>query len=157
LLFDVHLMISRPKQYVSAFVDAGADHITFHVEADDDAHETIDTIRAGGCTVGMTLKPGTPAAELKPYLSKLDMVLVMTVEPGFGGQSFMHDMLDKVSALRGWIDADGLDIQIEVDGGVSAETAPLCIDAGADLLVAGSSVFRHPDGLAAGIRSLRPH
>lgn len=154
-LFDVHLMIDRPLFYTPAFVKAGADHITFHVESSDDPLKTIECIHAHGCTAGMSLRPGTPAEALFPYLDKLEMVLVMTVEPGFGGQSFMEDQVPKIAAFRREILKRGLSCHIEVDGGVSGKTVEKVVAAGANVLVAGTAVFRHPEGMSAGVQVLR--
>ncbi|MEA2012669.1 MAG: ribulose-phosphate 3-epimerase [Verrucomicrobiota bacterium] len=145
LLFDVHLMISHPLDYVESFKQAGADHITFHLEAESDVNKTLDKIRSCGCSTGLSLKPATPAESLKPYLEELDMILVMTVEPGFGGQSFMHPMLEKIQTLREMIDSSEKQILLEVDGGINAETAQLVKEAGANVFVAGTSVFRAED------------
>ena len=153
-LFDVHLMIDRPLFYTPAFVKAGADHITFHVESSDDPDKTIDAIHSHGCTAGMSLRPGTPAEALFPYLDKLDLVLVMTVEPGFGGQSFMADQLSKIAAFRREIIRRNLKCHIEVDGGISEKNADLVVSHGANLLVAGTAVFRHPEGMEKGVRVL---
>lgn len=154
-IFDVHLMISDPLRYIDDFVKAGADLITFHVECDSDIQATIDKIKAAGKKVGLVLKPKTPASVLKPYLDQLDMVLVMTVEPGFGGQSFMHDMMPKVKEIRGMIDASAKDIDLEVDGGVNAETAKICVENGANVLVAGSYLFKQKGNYPAAVASLR--
>ena len=154
-LFDVHLMIDRPLFYTPAFVKAGADHITFHVESSDDPVKTIECIHSHGCTAGMSLRPGTPAEALFPYLEQLEMILVMTVEPGFGGQSFMADQLPKIAAFRKEIIKRNLQCHIEVDGGVSGKTASLVAGSGANVLVAGTAVFRHPEGMAAGVQELR--
>lgn len=140
-VFDCHLMISNPLKYAEDFAKAGADIINFHVESDSPVDETIDKILSLNCKAGLTVKPKTDIESVFPYLKKLSMVLIMTVEPGFGGQKFMADMMDKIKALRAEIDRQGLDIEIEVDGGISAETAPIAIAAGADVLVAGSAVF----------------
>ena len=145
LLFDVHLMISDPLKYVPDFVKAGADLITFHIESDSPVEETIDLIRSLGCKASLSVKPGTPVEEVFPYLDKLSMVLVMTVEPGFGGQSFMADMIPKVTALRQEIDRRGLDVDIQVDGGVSLKTVETVAKAGANVLVAGSAIFGSDD------------
>ena len=153
-LFDVHLMIDRPLFYTPAFVKAGADHITFHVESSDDPLKTIECIHAHGCTAGMSLRPGTPAEELFPYLDQLEMVLVMTVEPGFGGQSFMADQLPKIAAFRKEILKRGLKCHIEVDGGIGEKNVESVVSNGANVLVAGTSVFRHPQGMAAGVKVL---
>lgn len=154
-IFDVHLMISEPLRYIDDFVKAGADIITFHVECDSDIQATIDKIKAAGKKVGLVLKPKTPASVLKPYLEQLDMVLVMTVEPGFGGQSFMHDMMPKVKEIRAMIDACGKDIDLEVDGGVNAETAKICVENGANVLVAGSYLFKQKGKYAEAAATLR--
>ena len=138
LLFDVHLMISEPLRYLEDFVKAGAEMITFHIESDSPVLETIDKIHALGCKAALSIKPGTPAEAVYPYLDKLDMVLVMTVEPGFGGQSFMEDMMPKVSAIR----EKAPNILIQVDGGINDKTAKIAVEAGADVLVAGSAVFK---------------
>lgn len=143
--YDVHLMIVDPLKYVEAFADAGADMITFHVEAQSDPYKTIETIRARKKMVGVTLKPATPAHDLFPFLPLVDMVLVMTVEPGFGGQSFMADMCPKITQIKEEAKRRGLEILVEVDGGINAETAPVAIRAGADILVAGSAVFGQTD------------
>lgn len=155
LLFDVHLMIDRPLFYAEKFVKAGADHITFHVESSDDPAETIKEIHRLGVTAGMSLKPGTPAEALFPYLDDLELVLVMTVEPGFGGQSFMADQVAKIAEFKREIARRGKNIHIEVDGGIGGKTAPAVLEAGANVLVAGTAVFRHPEGMAAGVSALR--
>ena len=148
LLFDTHLMIEHPAKYAAAFAKAGADHLTFHLECSDPAAEVIDAIRKSGCTVGISLKPATPPEAVFPWLEKIDLVLVMTVEPGFGGQSFMADMMPKVSQIRKYIDARNPACELEVDGGVNAQTARLCTAAGANVLVAGSAFFKAEDKAA---------
>lgn len=141
--YDVHLMISHPLKYITPFADAGASLITFHLESESDVQQTIDAIRAAGCKAAVSIKPATPAQEVFPWLEQLDMVLVMSVEPGFGGQAFMESALDKISAIRKKADEMGLsDLMIQVDGGVNPTTGAACIAAGADVLVAGSAVFR---------------
>lgn len=151
--FDVHLMISHPLAYVDAFAKAGAGLINFHLESEDDPGAVLDAIRAAGCKTGMTIKPGTPAEALFPWLDRLDLVLVMSVEPGFGGQKFQSSALRKLEALKAEREARGLPFLLEVDGGVNAETAPFCVEAGADVLVAGSAVFAAADP-AAEVRAL---
>lgn len=136
--FDVHLMISDPLKYIEDFADAGADIITFHSECESDINETINKILECGCKAGLAVKPATPVEAVYPYIDKLSMVLVMTVEPGFGGQSFMENMMPKIERLR----ADFPDIDIQVDGGVNAETIKACAKAGANVFVAGSAVFK---------------
>ena len=151
--FDVHLMISHPLAYVDAFAKAGADLINFHLESEDEPGAVLAAIRAAGCKTGMTIKPGTPAEALLPWLDQLDLVLVMSVEPGFGGQKFQASALYKLEALKKEREARGLSFLLEVDGGVNAETAPVCVEAGADVLVAGSAVFAAADP-AAEVRAL---
>lgn len=136
--FDVHLMISDPLKYIEDFADAGADIITFHSECESDINETINKILECGCKAALAVKPATPVEAVYPYIDKLSMVLVMTVEPGFGGQSFMENMMPKIERLR----ADFPDIDIQVDGGVNAETIKACARAGANVFVAGSAVFK---------------
>lgn len=143
--YDVHLMISHPLQYVDVFAKAGADLITFHLESEDDPGEVIDAIHASGCKAGLSVKPGTPASAALPFLSRLDLVLVMSVEPGFGGQKFMTPALEKLAFLREACKERGLIPLLEVDGGVDAVTGPQCVSAGADLLVAGSYLFGAKD------------
>ena len=147
LPLDVHLMIDRPIRYVEQFVKAGADYLTVHIEADQPQNtlEALDKIHALGCKAGIVLKPKTPAEAAIPYLEKCDMILVMTVDPGFGGQKFMADMMPKVKQLREWMDDINPDCLIEVDGGVDSNTHALCKENGADVLVAGSAYFRAED------------
>ena len=152
--FDVHLMISDPLFYIKDFAQAGADGITFHVECDSDVDATIDEIKKYGKIPALSIKPGTPAQAVFPYLDKIAMVLVMTVEPGFGGQSFMEDMLPKIKAIREECDRRNIPVHIQVDGGITEKTAPLVKEAGADVLVAGSAVFGAEDTVAA-IESIR--
>lgn len=139
--FDVHLMISEPLKYIEDFADAGADIITFHVECDSDVEKTIDKILECGCKASLSVKPKTDIDAVYPYMDKLSMVLVMTVEPGFGGQSFMADMMPKIEKLRN----DFPKVDIQVDGGVNPETIKLCAKAGANVFVAGSAVFKSDD------------
>ena len=144
LPIDVHLMIEEPSLYAQRFCDAGADLVTMHVEADteEQLHEAIAAIHAKGKKAGVVLKPATPAEAALPDLEEVDIILVMTVEPGFGGQKFMADMMPKVTTLRKWIDARNPACELEVDGGVDPETAKVCVAAGANVLVAGSSVYK---------------
>lgn len=152
--FDVHLMITDPLKYVDAFADAGADHITFHEEIDGDVHEVIDKIRSRGLTVGISVRPKTPVEVVFPYLRDIDMVLIMTVEPGFGGQGFIPETLDKIAALRAEADRLGIKCDIEVDGGIGYNTSPKVRAAGANVLVSGSYLFKAED-MAAAVQSLR--
>ena len=156
LPLDVHLMIVEPVRYVEQFCDAGADLVTVHVESDtaENIHAAIDKIHAKGKRAGIVLKPATPAEAALPYLEKVELILVMTVEPGFGGQSFKAEMMPKVSALRKLIDEKKLDCELEVDGGVGPDTYKLCIEAGANVLVAGSAVYSAAD-IPARIAQLR--
>lgn len=145
MVFDVHLMIERPYRYIADFAKAGADIITLHVEAEPDIDCTIDMIRSFGCIPALSIKPGTPAEAVFPYLERIGMVLVMTVEPGFGGQSFMYDMLPKIEAVAAEIRRRGLAVDVEVDGGISPETTGLTARAGANVFVAGNSIFSATD------------
>ena len=147
LFLDAHLMITEPIRYVRQFCDAGADLVNVHVEADTEEklREALGIVKQEGKLCGVTVKPKTPWEAVLPYLDQIDLVLVMTVEPGFGGQHFMAEQMDKVRALRRLFDDRNLDIRLEVDGGVDRNTAPVCIEAGADVLVAGSAVFRASD------------
>ncbi len=155
LPFDVHLMLDNPEKYVDAFTDAGADHLTIHVEIDGDVAAILDAIRRHGCSTGLSLRPDTPAETLKPFMDQIDLILVMTVEPGFGGQSFREYVVPKIREIRDMIRNSGRQIHLEVDGGIDATTAPIVVSAGANLLVAGTSVFRAKEGIPAAIRNLR--
>lgn len=142
LPFDVHLMISPVDYLLPAIAKAGADIITVHPQAGPHVYRTIQEIKALGCRAGVALNPGTSVAALEPLLSLVDLVLIMTVNPGFGGQAFLETQLEKIKAVRALIEATGRDILLEVDGGITATTAPLVIDAGADVLVAGTAIFQ---------------
>ena len=156
LPLDVHLMIVEPIRYVEQFCDAGADLVTVHVESDteENIHAAIDKIHAKGKKAGIVLKPKTPAEAALPFIEKVELILVMTVEPGFGGQKFMADMMPKVTALRKLIDEKNPGCELEVDGGVDAVTCKTCIEAGANVLVAGSAVYKAAD-IPARIAELR--
>jgi ribulose-phosphate 3-epimerase len=155
-VFDVHLMISPIDQYLEEFAAAGADIITVHPEAGPHIHRTVQAIKGLGKQAGISLNPATPAKMLDYLIDDIDLVLVMSVNPGFGGQSFIHSQLKKIEAVRRMIDKTGRDIRLEVDGGVNAETARLCVDAGADVLVAGSATFKGgPSQYAANIAALK--
>lgn len=150
LPLDVHLMIDRPLRYVEEFVKAGADYVTIHLEADQPQNtlEALDKIHALGCKAGIVLKPKTPAEAALPYLTKCDMILVMTVEPGFGGQKFMADQMPKLRQLRTWLEEVNPQCLLEVDGGVDCNTQAICKQSGADVLVAGSAYFKAEDKAA---------
>jgi ribulose-phosphate 3-epimerase len=154
IVFDTHLMISRPLDYVGAFADAGAGIITFHAESECDPLECIRAIKKRGLAAGISVKPKTPAETVRALLPELDMALVMTVEPGFGGQSFMPETLEKIAQIRRWANDVNPGLDIQVDGGIDNITAPLVVQAGANVLVAGSYVFKSRDYKAA-IDSLR--
>ena len=152
--FDVHLMVERPELQIDAFADAGADMISFHVEAAKHGHRIIQAIHNRGVKAAIALNPGTPAVMAEPYMEDVDMVLVMTVNPGFGGQKFISSTLAKIRQVRAMIAASGRGVELEVDGGVNADTAKLVVEAGANVLVAGSAVFGKND-LAGAIHALR--
>ena len=156
MFIDVHLMIDRPVRYVEQFCKAGADLVNFHVEADTEENivKAIDIAKSLGKKTGVTLKPRTPAEAVKPYIGMVDLVLIMTVEPGFGGQSFMHDQLPKIAAVRKMLDEAKLPCELEVDGGIDMNTATLAKAAGVNVLVAGSAVFGKSDRAAA-IKAIR--
>ncbi|MBQ5310962.1 MAG: ribulose-phosphate 3-epimerase [Oscillospiraceae bacterium] len=154
MFIDAHLMITDPSRYIKAFADNGADNITFHLEAAPDPLDTIARIRAEGKKAGMAVKPATPVSEVFPYADKVDMILIMTVEPGFGGQGFMYDSLDRIKDMRAYLDANAPSVRIQVDGGINADTASLVRDAGADVLVAGSYLFGAED-TSVPVRTLR--
>ena len=142
VFFDVHIMITEPERYAAEFVDCGADMVTFHLEATNQPQECIDLIHRLGRKAGISIKPGTPVEELLPYLDSVDMVLIMTVEPGFGGQSYIEACTDKVREIRALITARGVDVDVQVDGGIGEDNIAKVIEAGANVFVAGSSVFR---------------
>ncbi len=148
LFFDVHLMLSEPQRYAEAFIQAGARLVSFHIEPELDHRGLLARIRALGCKNGLVLNPGTPADAVEPFLAEVDLVLVMTVQPGFGGQPFRRDMLEKLTRLDAWRRERGLDFRLEVDGGVDAKTGRECRAAGADTFVAGTSFFKAPDRAA---------
>lgn len=153
--FDVHLMIAPADPYLEAFVAAGADFLSIHPDASPHTHRSLQTIRSLGAKPGLVLNPGTPASVLAPVIDMLDLILVMSVNPGFGGQSFIDSQLAKIETIRRMIDDTGRDIVLEVDGGVNPETAPRCIAAGATALVAGSAVFKGAGSLSENITALR--
>lgn len=141
-VFDVHLMITEPERYIDEFVESGADIITFHVEATKDSGKVIDMIHEKGLRAGISVKPNTPLEEIEPFLEKIDMLLIMSVEPGFGGQAYIESSTEKIKAAREMIKAHGLDTDIQVDGGINLQNLPEVLEAGANIIVAGSSVFK---------------
>jgi len=152
---DVHLMIVEPDHLLKAFADAGATSISVHVETCPNLHRTLQAIRGLGCQVGVAINPHTPPVMLSEVMHMLDLILVMTVNPGFGGQAFLPETLPKIERLRAMADATGRDIDIAVDGGINEETIGAVVAAGANVLIAGSGIFRHAQGVAAGIEALR--
>ena len=155
LPLDVHLMIERPEEWVARYAEAGATYITVHVEAARDAAGALDAIRTTGARPGITLNPETDVSRVVPYLGRADLVLVMSVHPGFGGQAFIGSALDKVRALRAALDAAGSAAELEVDGGIKPDNAKAAALAGASVLVAGSAVFLDPDGVSAALAKFR--
>ena len=143
MFFDVHIMIDRPERYAAEFVDCGANMVTFHLEATDKVDETIENIRSKGAKVGISIKPGTEVSEVLPYLPKVDMVLIMTVEPGYGGQAYIPECTEKITQVRKAIEAQGLSCDVQVDGGISADNLKMVLDDGANVVVAGSAVFKN--------------
>jgi len=141
--FDVHIMITEPERFAAEFVDCGADMVTFHVEATNKVQETIDSIRGKGARVGISIKPGTPVSAVEPWLDQVDMVLVMTVEPGFGGQKYIDYCTDKIRQVRKMICEKNLNVDVQVDGGIKLDNVRMVLDAGANVIVAGSSVFKN--------------
>jgi ribulose-phosphate 3-epimerase len=155
LTLEVHLMVAPPEEFIEKFARAGADTLIVHQEATPHLHRVIQQIHALGKKAGVALNPGTPANLLSEVLDRLQLVLVMTVNPGFGGQEFIPEMLGKIRQVRGEVERRRLDCEVEVDGGINARTAPLVVDAGADVLVAGSSVYGAADGVVAALGKLR--
>lgn len=155
LFLDVHLMIERPEKFIKAFAGAGADGITIHTEASPNLHRTLQEIRALGCRAGVAINPGTSEDAVRPVLTSVDMVLVMTVNPGYSGQKFIPETMPKVARIRKWIDDYDLDVDIQVDGGINPENLPTAREAGANVFVAASAIFKHPEGIQAGVRSLK--
>lgn len=140
-IFDVHLMIVEPERYIDDFVKCGADSITFHLEATEDADGVIDKIHRAGCRAGLSIKPGTPVEAVKPYLDKIEMLLIMTVEPGFGGQKYIPESTERIRTARKMINDMGLTVDVQVDGGITEETLRIVLEAGANVIVAGSAIF----------------
>jgi len=154
LPLDVHLMIEKPERYLDNFISAGANYLTVHIETCPDMDTTLNKIRKQGCKAGITLNPGTEAERIEPYLNLVDLVLVMTVQPGFSGQSFMPDILPKITKIRKSIDKINPEVLLEVDGGINPETIRSTYDQGARVFVAASAIFKHPLGIQAGLDSL---
>jgi len=155
LPLDVHLMIEHPERYISDFIDAGADIITVHVEASPHIKSTIKAIKEQGARAGVSLNPPTPLSTVKEFLPHVDLVLIMSVNPGFGGQSFIPETLPRIANMRKILDNRKPGIELEVDGGINAENAPDIVEAGADVLVAGNSIFRAEDGISGAMQRLR--
>jgi ribulose-phosphate 3-epimerase len=155
LPLDVHLMIEQPERLLEDFARAGADHLTVHVETCPHLHRTMQQIKGLGLKAGVVLNPGTPAVAIEPVLPLADLVLVMSVNPGFSGQAFIPETASKVAEIRGRLDSLGSQAWLEVDGGIAAETLPKMQKAGANVFVAGSAIFGHPQGIAGGVRTLR--
>ena len=155
LPFDVHLMISPVEKYIQDYANAGADIITFHPEATDNIQRTIDVIKSCGKKVGISLNPGTPSTVIENYLKEIDLILIMSVNPGFAGQKFMPEVLEKVKFFRSKIKNENLNIDIEIDGGIDFETAPLAIKAGANILVSGTTIFKGKNNISENIKNLR--
>ncbi len=143
IFFDVHIMVQEPERYAAEFVECGADMVTFHLEATEKVEETIEIIRTAGAKVGVSIKPATSVETILPYLDKVDMVLIMTVEPGFGGQKYIEATTEKIKSIRQEITARGLDVDVQVDGGITIENVQTVLDAGANVVVAGSAVFKN--------------
>ena len=155
LPFDVHLMISPVEKYIQDYANAGADIITFHPEATDNIQRTIDVIKSCGKKVGISLNPETPSTVIENYLKEIDLILIMSVNPGFAGQKFMPEVLEKVKFFRSKIKNENLNIDIEIDGGIDFETAPLAIKAGANILVSGTTIFKGKNNISENIKNLR--
>ena len=151
--FDAHLMVTHPQHFVTAFAEAGVDDLTVHVESDHDIRSTIRAIRDAGVKPGLVLNPATPFGRAVPFLPDVDLLLVMTVQPGFAGQAFRSDVVPKIREARAYLDKEDLDVELQVDGGIKIDTAPIVAEAGADILVSGSGIF--PDHVAANLKKLR--
>ncbi len=157
LPLDVHLMIVSPERHLETFIEAGASTLTVHIETCPHIHRTLQTIRQLGCKAGVVINPGTPASSIQPVIHMVDLVLVMTVNPGFGGQHFIRETLPKIAEIRQMLDAIQSSAWLEVDGGIAADTIAQVFQAGAQTFVAGTALFNHPDGIAAGVQALRTH
>lgn len=155
LTLDVHLMIVEPDRFIKPFADAGADNITVHIEASPHLHRTIQLIHEAGCKAGVAINPHTPASALSEIITDIDLINVMTVNPGFGGQKFIMGMKSKIAEIRAMIGDVHGEVDIEVDGGITQETASHAVQAGANVLISGTSIFKHPDGVKTGITALK--
>jgi ribulose-phosphate 3-epimerase len=148
-VFDVHLMINRVEKFLDEYIKSGSDIITFHLEIDENINNLIEKVREHGVKCGLAIKPKTPWEKIEPYIKLIDQVIIMTVEPGFGGQSFMNDQINKIENISSYIKSHGLNVDIEIDGGINYETGKLCTDAGANILVAGSFLFKQENLIEA--------
>ena len=148
-VFDVHLMINRVEKFLDEYIKSGSDIITFHLEIDENINNLIEKVRKHGVKCGLAIKPKTPCEKIEPYIKLIDQVIIMTVEPGFGGQSFMNDQINKIENISSYIKSHGLNVDIEIDGGINYETGKLCTDAGANILVAGSFLFKQENLIEA--------
>ncbi len=148
-IFDVHLMINRVETFLDEYINAGSDVITFHCEVNEDLKKIITKIKKSGIKSGLAIKPKTPWTEIKPYLNFVDQIIIMTVEPGFGGQEFMNDQVDKIKHISDYVKANNLNVNIEIDGGINYDIGKICVDAGANILVAGSFLFNQGDLITA--------
>jgi ribulose-phosphate 3-epimerase len=148
-VFDVHLMINRVEKFLDEYIKSGSDIITFHLEIDENINSLIEKVRGHGVKCGLAIKPKTPWEKIEPYIKSIDQVIIMTVEPGFGGQSFMNDQINKIENISSYIKSHGLNVDIEIDGGINYETGKLCTDAGANILVAGSFLFKQENLIEA--------
>ena len=155
LPLDVHLMIEKPENIVESFITSGADIVTIHVEKNPNVHRTLQQIRTLGAKAGITLNPGTPASAIESLLPFVDMVLVMTVNPGFSGQTFISQMTEKIATIAGMAQASNPALNIQVDGGITSQTLPACLEAGANVFVAATAIFKHPSGIQIGTEELR--
>ena len=157
LPLDVHLMIDRPENYIQDFASAGANNLTIHTEASPNLYRTLQAIKDLGCQAGAAINPGTPASAVRPALHLTDLVLVMTVNPGYSGQVFLTETMPKVEKVRRWLDEIGSAADLQVDGGINASTLPQALAAGANVFVAASAIFKHPQGISAGLGALKAH
>jgi len=155
LPLDVHLMIQSPEHFLESFASAGASSLSVHVENSPNLHRTLQKIRELGCNVGAVLNPGTPASHVEPVLHMADLILVMSVNPGYSGQAFLPEVLPKITLIRSWLNTSHSSALIEIDGGMNTQTLPLALSAGVRVFVAATSIFKHPQGIAAGVQSLR--